>query len=176
MRAYSARGSRALAAMLVMSAVCLGAGALSLAQPAGSAARPELVSNSKALTLEGARAVIEAAKADALKKNKTGVIAVTDAGGHVIMLERLDGTFPAGAEVSIGKARTAAIFRKPTRVFEEAINKGRTALVGVDAMTPLQGGVPIVFGGEVIGGVGVSGAASQQQDEEIAIAGAAAVN
>jgi glc operon protein GlcG len=103
---------------------------------------------------------------------------VVDAGGHTIYLERLDGTFAAGADISIGKARTAVVFKRPTRGLEEAINKGRTAMVpvaGVTWFTPLQGGIPIVVGNQVVGGIGVSGAASAQQDEELAIAGAEAM-
>lgn len=125
------------------------------------------------LTLEGANRVLAAAIAEAGRRGAGGAIAVVDDGGNLIALQRLDGTFAAGSEVSIGKARTSALFKKPTRVFEESINKGRTALVGVSAMTPLQGGVPIEHDGFVIGAIGVSGAHSQAEDEEIAIAGAA---
>lgn len=129
----------------------------------------------KDLSLEGAQKIIAAAGAEARRKQTTGVIAVVDAGGNLIALERIDNTFPAGANVSIGKARTAALFRKPTAFFEEIIRKGRTAMTALQDFTPLQGGVPVVIGGEVVGGVGVSGAASAQQDEELAIVGAAAV-
>jgi glc operon protein GlcG len=97
-----------------------------------------------------------------------------DAGGHLVMLERLDGSFPASAAVAIEKARTAAVFRMPTRAFEDAVAKGRTSLVAVDVMLPLRGGVPLVRDGRVVGAVGVSGAASAQQDDEIAEAVAAA--
>ena len=92
-------------------------------------------------------------------------------------LERLDGTFAAGANISIGKARTAVLFKRPTKAFEDTIKNGRTAMVALpDAFfTPLQGGIPIVIDGQIVGGVGVSGAASAQQDEELAIAGANAV-
>src|SRR5262249_56952556 len=72
-----------------------------------------------------------------------------------------------------GKARTAVLFKKPTRFFEELINKGRTAMTAVDGFTPLIGGIPIVVDGQVVGGIGVSGAASANQDEELALAGAA---
>src|SRR5262249_55931475 len=102
-------------------------------------------------------------------------IAVVDAGGNLIALERLDGTFTAGANVSIGKARTAALFKQRTRVFEELVNKGRTAMTALNDFTPLIGGIPIVVDGQVAGAIGVSGAASAQQDEELALAGAAAV-
>jgi glc operon protein GlcG len=87
----------------------------------------------------------------------------------------LDNTFAAGANISIGKARTSALFKRPTKVFEDIINKGRTTMVALLDFTPLQGGIPIIVDGQVIGGIGVSGAASAQQDEEIAIAGANAL-
>jgi len=129
----------------------------------------------KALTLDGARQIIRTAIGEARRINAPGaVVAVVDDGGHLMALERLDGTFAAGAAISAGKARTAALFAKPTRVFEEAIGNGRTAMVALPDFTPLQGGVPIMAGEQVIGGIGVSGAASAAQDEEIALAGAAA--
>jgi glc operon protein GlcG len=133
------------------------------------------VATRKTLTLGGAKKAAAAAAAEARKNNAGGVIAVVDDGGNLMYLERLDNTFPAGAMVSYGKARTSAIFRKPTKVFEDAIKNGRTAFLGAPDMTPLQGGVPIVVDGEIIGAIGVSGANSAQQDEELAIAGAAAV-
>jgi glc operon protein GlcG len=133
------------------------------------------VADRKSLTLDGARAVIDAATAAARTKNAAGVIAVVDDGGSLMALERLDGTFAAGANISIGKARTAALFKRPSRAFEEVIGKGRTAMVALEDFTPLQGGVPLEVDGQIVGGVGVSGAASAQQDEELALAGAAAL-
>jgi len=128
------------------------------------------------LTLDGARRVIASAQVEARKLSAPGgVVAVVDEGGNLLALERLDGTFAAGANISIGKARTAVLFKKPTKVFEDAIKNGRTSMVALNDFTPLQGGIPIVVDGEVVGGVGVSGAASAQQDEELAIAGAAAI-
>jgi glc operon protein GlcG len=142
---------------------------------AASAGQPaELVAAKKSLTLEGAMKAIGAAMDAAKKAGAMGVIAVVDEGGNLMAVERLDGTFAAGANISIGKARTAVQFKKPTRVFEEIIAKGRTAMVAVD-FTPLQGGIPILVDGQVVGGIGVSGAASAAQDEEFAIAGASAV-
>ena len=130
------------------------------------------------LTLEGAKRAVAAAMAYARSHGAPGAaVAVVDAGGHTICLERLDGTFPASADVSIGKARTAANFGRPTRGMEDSINKNRPALAAVAAVTPftpLQGGIPIVVDHQVVGAIGVSGAASAQQDEEIAIAGAGA--
>ena len=130
----------------------------------------------KSLNLDGAKKAIAAA-VDYAKKNKApgGVIAIVDEGGNLMALERLDGTFAMGATISIGKARTAVLFKKPTRFFEELINKGRTAMTAVDGFTPLIGGIPIVIEGEVVGGIGVSGAASANQDEELALAGANAL-
>lgn len=129
----------------------------------------------KTLTLDGAKKVIEAAKAEAKKLNAPGgVIAVVDEGGNLMALERLDGTFAAGANISIGKARTSVLFKRPTKAFEDIIKNGRTAMVALpdSFFTPLQGGIPINVGGQIVGGIGVSGAASAQQDEELALAGA----
>jgi glc operon protein GlcG len=129
----------------------------------------------KSLNLDGAKKAIAAAVDYAEKNNAPGgVIAIVDEGGNLMALERLDGSFAMGATISIGKARTAVLFKKPTRFFEELINKGRTAMTAVDGFTPLIGGIPIIIGGEVVGGIGVSGAASANQDEELALAGAAA--
>jgi glc operon protein GlcG len=130
----------------------------------------------KALTLDGAKKVIGAAVAEAKKLNAPGgAIAVVDEGGNLIAVERLDGTFAAGANISIGKARTAALFKRPTKAFEDIINKGRTAMTSLTDFTPLQGGVPILVDGQIVGAIGVSGAASAQQDEDLAIAGANAL-
>ncbi|MGH7702618.1 MAG: GlcG/HbpS family heme-binding protein, partial [Gemmatimonadales bacterium] len=131
--------------------------------------------NKKGLSLEGARQVIAGAVAYARTKAGTAVIAVVDEGGNLMALERLDNTFAAGANISIGKARTAVLFKKPTKVFEDIIKNGRTSMVALNDFTPLQGGVPILVDGQVVGGVGVSGASSAQEDEEVAMAGAAAL-
>ena len=129
----------------------------------------------KTLTLQGAEQIIAAAKAEAQKLQAPGgVIAVVDDGGNLMALERLDGTFSAGANISIGKPKTAVMFKKPTRFFEELINssgKGRTVMTALENFTPLIGGIPIVVDGQIVGGVGVSGAASADQDEKLAIAG-----
>jgi uncharacterized protein GlcG (DUF336 family)/mannose-6-phosphate isomerase-like protein (cupin superfamily) len=130
----------------------------------------------KSLNLDGAKKAIAAAVEYAKKNNAPGgVIAVVDEGGNLMALERLDGTFAMGATISIGKARTAVLFKKPTRFFEELINKGRTAMTAVEGFTPLIGGIPITIENQVVGGIGVSGAASAAQDEELAVAGASAL-
>src|SRR5438309_9641353 len=121
----------------------------------GSTASAQTVEK-KSLTLDGAERVITAAKAEASKvKAPGGVIAVVDAGGNLMALERLDGTFAAGANISIGKARTAVMFKKPTRFFEELINssgKGRTVMTALENFTPLIGGIPITVDGQIVGG------------------------
>jgi glc operon protein GlcG len=130
----------------------------------------------KALTLDGAKKVIAAAEAEAVKNRVGCNVAVVDDGGNLIAFHRIDPTFPAGARVSIGKARTAALFRQPTKNFEDVITqKGRTSMIALDDFTPLQGGVPIIVGGQIVGAVGVSGASSADQDEQFAKAGASAL-
>jgi glc operon protein GlcG len=133
------------------------------------------VMDKKALTLDGAKHVMAAAVAAARAKNAPGgAIAVVDDGGNLVAMERLDNTFVAAATIAIGKARTAAIFKNATKTFEDIIKGGRTSMVALSDFTPLQGGVPLMVAGQVIGAIGVSGAASAQQDEEIAMAGASA--
>jgi glc operon protein GlcG len=132
---------------------------------------------SRGLTLEGARLLLAAAEAKARKDGAGAAIAVVDAGGHLLAVARLDGTFPAAPEIAAGKARTAALFRRATKGLEEVVNQGRTAMAtlpGVTTFTPLQGGLPVLDGGEVVGAVGVSGAKSAAHDEEIAQAAVAA--
>jgi glc operon protein GlcG len=129
------------------------------------------VPTQKNISLEGAKKIVTEAVAYAKSVNAPGgSIAVVDAGGNLIYLEKLDNTFPAAAEVSIKKANTAAIFKAPSSKLENSINGGRDALITV-GHTFLQGGVPIVIDGQVIGAIGVSGSASAQQDEDIANAG-----
>src|SRR5262245_65755171 len=127
----------------------------------------------KALSLAAVKKIAAAAEADAKAKHARVVIAVVDDGGNLLLLERLDDTQVASVEVGIGKARTAAIFRRPSREFEEQVKNGRIAALSLPGATPLQGGVPIVADGKVIGAIGVSGE-TPAQDEEIALAGARA--
>jgi glc operon protein GlcG len=128
----------------------------------------------ESLTLDGAKQVAAAAAAEARKNAAGGAIAVVDDGGNLLYVERLDGTFAAAANISIAKARSAANFQRDTRVFEDAIKNGRVSLVANPELLPLQGGVPIVVNGRVVGAIGVSGANSAQQDEDIAKAAAQA--
>jgi glc operon protein GlcG len=126
-----------------------------------------------ALTLEGAKQVAEAAMKYASDNGVAPSVAIVDEGGNLLYVARPETSFAAGANVSIGKARTSAIFKKPTAFFEDTINKGRFTMTALTDFTPLQGGIPIVHEGQVIGAIGVSGAKSAAQDEEIAKAGAA---
>lgn len=137
----------------------------------------ESVADKRGLTLEGAKKVIAATVAEAKRVNAPGgSIAVVDEGGNLLALERLDQTFAASANIAIGKARTSALFKKPTKVFEDVIKSGRTSMITLGGdlqnFTPLQGGIPLEWEGKVVGAIGVSGAASAQQDEELATVGA----
>ena len=127
------------------------------------------------LTLEDVRRVAQAAEAEAVKNNWAVTIAVADEGGHLLWLQRLDGAPPVSAHIAPGKARTAALGRRESRVYEEIINQGRTSFLSapaIDAM--LEGGVPIMAQGHCIGAVGVSGVKSIE-DAQIAKAGIAAL-
>jgi len=125
------------------------------------------------LSLAIAKKAAESAEAEAARRKATVVIAVVDDGGHLILLSRLDDTQVASVEVGIGKARTAAIFRRPSKVFEDQVRNGRVAALALPGATPLQGGIPIVHEGRVVGAIGVSGN-TPVEDEEIAKVGAAA--
>jgi len=140
---------------------------LALATVPGASAQ---VLQKSALTLEGAKRVLAAAESEARRQNFPCSIAIVDDGGNLLVMERLDDWIVASANVSIGKARTSAIFRRPTSDFETIIKNGRTAMVALNDFTPLQGGVPITYGGKVIGAIGVSGN-NPPKDEEIALAG-----
>jgi uncharacterized protein GlcG (DUF336 family) len=126
------------------------------------------------LSLAAATRVAAAAQAEATKRKSTVVIAVVDDGGHLVLLHRLDDTQVASVDVGIGKARTAAIFRRPSKEFEDQIRTGRVAALALPGATPLQGGIPLVLDAQVIGAIGVSGN-TPQEDEDIAKAGAAAL-
>jgi glc operon protein GlcG len=127
----------------------------------------------KTLSFEAATRMAAAAEAAARTRGVGVVIVVVDDGGHVILLHRLDDAQVASVNVGIGKARTAAIYRRPSRDFEEQIKAGRIAALALADATPLQGGVPIRLNGKVIGAIGVSGD-TPQVDEDIAMAGAGA--
>lgn len=126
----------------------------------------------KTISLEAAKKIAGEAVKYAKANNAPGAaIAIVDAGGNLVYLERLDNTFPAATEVAVKKANTAATFKAPSSKLENSINGGRQALITV-GHTFLQGGIPIIVDGVVVGAIGVSGSASAQQDEDMANAGA----
>ena len=144
---------------------------LFLAAPFTAAAQ---LADKKALTLEAAKKIAAAAEAEAAKNKWNVVIAIVDDGGHLIYLQRMDGTQTGSVDVAIKKAQTAMSFKRPTKVFEEAIAGGRNALIALHGALPLEGGLPLMSGGQQVGAIGVSGVKSTE-DGQIAKAGADAV-
>ncbi len=132
------------------------------------------LADKKVLTLEAAKKIAVAAEAEARKNNWNVVIAVVDDGGHLVYLQRIDGTQTGSIDVAIGKARTSAAFKRPTKVFDE-LAKTRPSITSISPNAVLlEGGVPVMVGGQLVGAVGVSGVTSQQ-DAQVAEAGIAAL-
>lgn len=123
------------------------------------------------LTLDDAKRVAAAAAKEARANGWNVVIAIVDDGGALTYLERLDGVQPASCEIAQHKARTAAAFRRPTKALEEIVAGGRIAMLSLPNITPVEGGVPLIYRGEVVGAIGVSGVQSFQ-DGIVAKAGA----
>ena len=145
--------------------------ALVIAVPARAHAQVRV---SRAVAMDGAQRAIAAAAAEARKQGWAVSIAVVDPAGELVAFLRLDGAPPSSIDVSRAKARTAARFRRPTKALDSTLTAGRLAILGLEGATPVEGGVPIVIGGEVVGAVGVSGVTSAQ-DAQVARAGAEAV-
>jgi uncharacterized protein GlcG (DUF336 family) len=124
----------------------------------------------KELTLDDCRKLMGAAQAEARKNSWNVVIAILDDGGHLLHLERMDGATPANAAIAVEKGRTAAMSRRSSGVWEEMIKGGRTVMLKMPGILPVQGGMPVMVDGTCVGGVGVSGVQSHQ-DEQIAQAG-----
>jgi len=151
-------------------AVLAAALAFALALPASAQ-----LADRKALTLEAAKKIMAAAEAEAMKNKWTVAIAIVDEAGELLMMAKLDGTQPASIDIAIGKARTAARLKRETKLLEEAVTKtGRTVILALPGVTPLEGGVPIKVGDQVVGAVGVSGVTSAQ-DAQVAMAGIAVI-
>jgi glc operon protein GlcG len=119
--------------------------------------------------------ILAAARAEAQKNNWAVSIAVVDDGGHPLALERLDGCAPIGAYIATEKARTSALGRRESKGYEDMVNGGRSAFLSAPLLTSLEGGVPVIVDGQVIGAVGVSGVKADQ-DAQIAKAGAESLN
>lgn len=129
----------------------------------------------KKMTLAGARRIAAAAEAEALKQGFTMCIAIVDDGGHLLHFLRLDETQLGSIEVAIAKARTALMFKRPTRIFQDRLTvDGWMPMLGLPHAVPLEGGLPITVEGRIVGAIGVSGG-TPQQDGQVAAAGVAAV-
>ena len=127
------------------------------------------------LTLSDVRAIAQAAEAEALANQWPVTIAIVDEGGHLLWLQRLDGAAPLSAHIAPAKARTAAMGRRESKVYEDVINQGRYAFLSAPTLEGmLEGGVPVLVGGQCVGAVGVSGVKSSE-DAQIARAGIAAL-
>lgn len=148
--------------------------ALSLPLLATNAVAQQRPPYGTAINIEAAKKAAAASVAEAKKNNWNVAVAVVDNHGMLIYYEMLDDTQTSSAVIAIEKARTAAMYRRPSKEFEDAIASGRVAVLGLPGVTPIEGGVPIVIGGKMIGAVGVSGVSSAQ-DAQIARAGVEAL-
>lgn len=128
----------------------------------------------KALTLAAAKEIAAAAAMEARKNTWTMVICIVDDGGHLIYLERMDGTQIGSVVVAQEKAGTAIRFKRPTKALEDAVAGGRIVVMKLPQAVPVEGGIPIVVDGEYLGAIGVSGGTSAQ-DGQVAAAGLAAL-
>ncbi len=133
------------------------------------------IATRKALTLAGADMAAQAAEAEALTRGARVVIAVVDQGGKPIVLRRLDGAQVASVDVAMDKARSAAVFRRPSKELEDQVRDGRFGALQLAGGVTLQGGVPLTVQGEAVGAIGVSGE-TPDEDEAVALAGARALN
>jgi glc operon protein GlcG len=127
------------------------------------------------LTLDDCKNISAAAEAEARRNNWNVCVAIVDDGGHLLHLARMDGGTPANARIAVEKARTAAETRRSTLMWEERVKGGRTSMLKMPGVLPVQGGLPIVVDGVCVGAVGVSGVQSHE-DEQIAKAGIDALN
>ncbi len=128
----------------------------------------------KMLTADDVKTMAQAAEAEARKNNWAVTIAIADDGGHLLWLQRLDGAAPISAQIGPAKARAAALGRRETKAYEDMINQGRTAFLSAPLDGMLEGGVPVIVDGQVVGAIGVSGVKSSE-DAQIARAGIAAL-
>jgi glc operon protein GlcG len=145
--------------------------AIVLMLPAAASAQ---IRTTRVVAAEGIRKAIAAAEAEAKAHNWNVSIAVVDPAGELLGFLRLDGAPPSSVDVAQAKAKAAARFKRATRLLDSAVTAGRTQMLAMPNVLPVQGGVPILVGGEVVGAVGVSGATAAQ-DEQVATAGVGAV-
>jgi len=125
------------------------------------------------ISLDQAKKVMAGAEAEAKKNKWNMVIAVLDSGGHLVMLERMDGTQLGSIDAAKDKAYSAVLYRRPTKVFQDLVGQGgpNLRLLRLAGASPLEGGIPIIVAGKIVGAIGVSGATSEQ-DAQVAKAGA----
>lgn len=152
-------------------------GAALLLAGAALAAQAQVVLYGAPVDIDTAKKIAAGALAEAKKNNFTMAIAITDAAGDLVYFEKMDGTQSGSVEVAQGKARSAARFKRPTKVFEDIVTAGGNGLriLGLQGAVPIEGGIPIVIGGKIVGAIGTSGG-SAAQDGQVAKAGLAAVN
>jgi glc operon protein GlcG len=143
---------------------------LSIALFAAAAAAQERPPYGPDVSLEQAKQIAAGAAAESRKNGWRMAIAVVDNHGFLVYFERMEDSQTSAVHLAIDKSRTAAMFRRPSKVFEDGVAKGRVALLGLTGAMPIEGGIPIMAGGKVIGGVGVSGA-NADQDAQAAAAG-----
>ncbi len=143
---------------------------LALALSAGLASAQERPPYGNPITVEQAKKIAAGALAESKKNNWRMAISIVDNHGFPVYFERMDDTQTASVQIALDKAKTAAMFRRPSKAFEDGIAKGRVALLGLTGATPIEGGLPIMIDGKVIGGIGVSGA-NADQDAQAAQAG-----
>jgi glc operon protein GlcG len=124
----------------------------------------------RVLTLDDAKRIADAAEARAMEDDWTVVITIVDSGGHPILLRRIDGTQIGSVEIAIQKATTAVFYKRPTKAFQDGVAAGNTGILNLPNLLPFEGGLPIMYDGAVIGGIGVSGVTAEQ-DGIIAQAG-----
>ena len=137
-----------------------------------SVGHAQQLSEKKVLTLAVAKKLADVARAEAAKNKVAVVIAIIDDGRNLVYLERMDNAIVGGIDAAILKARTAVSFRQPTKLWEQLVReKGRADLLKLPDFIPLEGGIPLTVEGEVIGGIGVSGASSSHDDGIVAEAG-----
>jgi glc operon protein GlcG len=123
---------------------------------------PQAPGYGASINLETARKVATAAAAEGTKNGRTVAVAIVDTAGDLVYFERMDDTQAASSHVAQEKARTAVRFKRPSKAFEEALTSGRLAVLGLPGVTPLEGGIPLLVDGKIVGAVGVSGVTSQQ--------------
>jgi uncharacterized protein GlcG (DUF336 family) len=160
---------------LILVAMLLIAPALAVAQQPVAPPPPQ-IPYGPPITLEQAKKALAAAEAEATKNKCNMIITILDSGGHVVALHRLDGTQLGSIEAAHQKAYSAVLYRRPTKVFQDLLAGGgaNLRLLALAGASPLEGGIPIIVNGKIIGAIGVSGAASEQ-DAQVAKAGADAL-